>query len=193
MKAIITVTSRYEVEGENIDDIERKSEQLRQNAQNLSPMPNYNFLDAQASISSIDEGGDAVSNDTVPPDIQSLREIGDDINNEVDQFIAQHRNRGATVHYSAYRRDNQTGKLVNNLHETPIQGKAKFVETGDGFFGTGESYESEVVVNPTWKMIALLADDMIQATGDRHHAFLEGIEKKGEEDGVQVYEFIMGS
>ena len=92
------------------------------------------------------------------------------------------------VVYSAY--DYDDDKLpIDNLDQIAIHGRCKLID--DNF---GEvCYVSDAVENPTWLKVAVLANDMIHATGDTHHVFLEGINPRGCEDGVAVYEFSMGS
>lgn len=76
-----------------------------------------------------------------------------------------------------------------------ITGPCRFIRCGDDFFGNGDSYESEVIHNPTWAQVLDIANDMIKATGDCHHVFLEGVERCGADydDGIPLYEFVMGS
>jgi hypothetical protein len=96
------------------------------------------------------------------------------------------------VYYSAYEVVDDVP--VDNLDDVPIKGKIKFVQNHDEFWGKGKHYVSEVVESPTWLDICVLADEMIKATGDFHHHFLEGVgvvEK--EPDGTQICEFFMGS
>jgi len=75
------------------------------------------------------------------------------------------------------------------------KGNVKFVEMGDTFFGDGSNYESDVFYNHTWLDVAVLANEMIIATGDKHHVFLEGVIHTGREQGagIQTVRFCMGS
>ena len=94
-------------------------------------------------------------------------------------------------------------QYYDNIDDVAVTGRVQFRTDFEDFFGStplGErkNYVSEVVEDPTWLDLALLANDMINCTGDNHHVFLEGIEKTGqfftEEEGfVIIYEFIMGS
>ena len=80
------------------------------------------------------------------------------------------------------------------MNEVAIEGKAILVSDYDNFWGEGGNYRSDVVENPTWLDLALLADTAIRTTGDTHHQFFENIREVGEDtDGVSVYRFIMGS
>lgn len=60
------------------------------------------------------------------------------------------------------------------------------------------AFESEVVTNPTWLQVAVIADRMIDQTGDHHHIFLEGVaidRKRTDADdrGIDIYQLYMGS
>lgn len=73
----------------------------------------------------------------------------------------------------------------NPLDAIAVNGKAIFVEN---------SYQSRIVENPTWLEMCLLANEMILATGDNHHIFLEGVVSTSlKVNGVPVYHFSMGS
>ena len=98
------------------------------------------------------------------------------------------------VIYSAYKHD-EDGIPIDNLDEIAVEGNCVFIESGDTFFGDGSRYESDVFYNPTWLDIAVLANEMIIATGDKHHVFFEGINHTGREQGAGINKinFIMGS
>ena len=91
------------------------------------------------------------------------------------------------VVYDAYRYDDEN-LPVDNLDEIAVHGRCKLID----YFGE-VCYVSDVVENPTWLQVAVLANDMIHAAGETDHVFLEGIDPRGWEDGVAVYEFSMGS
>ena len=106
------------------------------------------------------------------------------------------------VYYSAYKTDSD-GNPINNLRDVAVEGKVILTQGHDEFWGDGEPYQSDVIENPTWLDLAILANDMIEMTGDYHHIFLEKVypvrvadlntyEPKVV-DGVQFYEFCMGS
>ncbi len=81
------------------------------------------------------------------------------------------------VRYSAYKMD-IVGVPINNLDNIAIKGKFKFYQKCDPFFSEkGKDYISKLVTNPTWLEVAILANDMIKITGDKHHVFLEGVRK----------------
>ncbi len=42
-------------------------------------------------------------------------------------------------------------------------------------YDTRKGYRSPIMENPTWLEVALLANDMINCTGDNHHVYLEAI------------------
>lgn len=98
------------------------------------------------------------------------------------------------VIYSAYQHD-EDGIPIDNLDEIAVEGNCVFVEMGDTFFGDGSSYESDVLYNPTWLDVAVLANEMIKTTGDMHHVFLEGVIHTGKEQGAgrNIVRFCMGS
>jgi len=116
------------------------------------------------------------------------------------------------VFYSAYKASKKTNLPVNNLNKIAIQGKAiivqeyeefwdRFASTSEDFSGNetvhnaGSQFQSSVLENPTWLDLAVVANKMIQVTHDYHHQFLENVTLLADEkiDGVQVYEFWMGS
>ena len=91
-------------------------------------------------------------------------------------------------------KDEGTDWIVTDERDNiAVHGKCQFKYEIHQFFSEKNAknfvYVSPVVIDPTWIDIAKLADNMIQQTGDKHHIFLEGIEKQ--DDGT--YEFIMGS
>jgi len=81
---------------------------------------------------------------------------------------------------------------TEQLGKVPIKGRVRFVRAYDGW-GNGRDYRSRVYKNPTWLQITTLANDMIVASGDLHHVFLEGVTVVGKSNGVTVCEFVMGS
>jgi len=96
------------------------------------------------------------------------------------------------VFYSAY--DTEEDLPIDNLDEVAIEGKAILVAENDSFWGEGTDYESEVVENPTWLQVAVLANAMIKKIGDYHHIFLEGVHRTKEtKGGVPVFRISMGS
>lgn len=98
------------------------------------------------------------------------------------------------VDYSAYR-DDENDIPIDNLDEISIVGKVRFRMPSDAFYGGGRSrdWESPVLESPTWLDLCVQANDMIRVTRDRHHCFLEGFDVTGQEDGVQIACFSMGS
>lgn len=88
---------------------------------------------------------------------------------------------------------------VDNLAEVAIPGRAVIVATSDEFFGGAKSrdFQSDVLQDPTWLDLYVVGNAQIKATRDRHHSFLEGVERKGstQVDGEEVptYELILGS
>jgi len=124
----------------------------------------------------------------------------DEMNDAVKAALAEDKKH--RVYYSAYTTDSD-GNPINNLNEVVIKGKVILTQSHDEFWGDGESYQSAIIENPTWLELAVLANDMIEMTGDHHHIFLENVypvkvagintyEPKVV-DGVRFYEFCMGS
>ncbi len=121
--------------------------------------------------------------------------------NRVDTYIDANRTVNSEylnrVSYSAWGSEEDEFRI--NLDEVAVEGPVIFVQEHDEFWGPGEDYKSELVENPTWLELCLLANDMINVTGDHHHIFLEGVyqlkDKFGvtEKDWVKVYRFSMGS
>jgi hypothetical protein len=89
---------------------------------------------------------------------------------------------------------------IDNLDAIAVKGHVKFVQKAgdDGNWGAeGANYAGNIHVNPTWLQVCKDCEDMIRATGDLHHIFLEAIhplpDKQQDEEGVQLYTFSMGS
>ena len=86
---------------------------------------------------------------------------------------------------------------VDNLSKVAIKGKVRFVQPYNERFdhsGSGGDYISELLESPTMLEVALLAEDMIRTTGDRHHHCLEALRVAVEqpEEGVKHLNFCMG-
>ena len=98
-----------------------------------------------------------------------------------------------SVIYSAYSTTNED-LPTDNLDDVAVEGRVIFLMDHKPFFGGGEDWQSDVVENPTWLEVAVLADDMIRTTGDYHHVFLEDVEGVGQEkDGLKFARMVMGS
>ncbi len=96
------------------------------------------------------------------------------------------------VNYEAFELD-AAGFPVDNLDKVAVAGRCRLVKTRDPLLGPGRDYASDEVVDPTWLRIFALANDMVGATGDLHHGFLEGVTVLKEENGIRIVEFEMGS
>jgi len=95
------------------------------------------------------------------------------------------------VYYSAYESD-PDGIPIDNLDTIPVLGKVMMVEQGDEF------YRSKILESPTWLDLCVAANDMIIATEDKHHIYLEGVMATPktlflENNEVKILRFIMGS
>ena len=100
------------------------------------------------------------------------------------------------VIYSAYETDDELNIPINNLNDVAVEGKVIFAQSGDDFFGNGKSYTSKVYENPTWLDVAVVANEAIEATGDDHHVFLEGVHRSRAIryiNDICVYFLTMGS
>lgn len=78
-----------------------------------------------------------------------------------------------------------------NLYDVPFDGKVKFAYENTIWNGT--TYESPVLIDPTWYAIMKCANQAIIETQDFHHVFLEVINFWKMEDDVHVYELVYGS
>jgi len=99
------------------------------------------------------------------------------------------------VSYSAYKTSKTTDNPLNNLKQVAVSGKVMVIQEHDEFWGEGKTYQSKVLENPTWLDLAVVANEMIQVTGDYHHIFLEAVapRKTKTPRGVKIYKFVMGS
>ena len=117
------------------------------------------------------------------------------------------------VYYSAYNYQKDNPELpINNLNKVAIRGKVIMTQPYDDFWdgagvryvnfngnvvveSEGKAYESAVLENPTYLELAVLANAMMQVTGDFHHSFFEAVNSTGrvKDDDVKIYEFSMGS
>lgn len=101
------------------------------------------------------------------------------------------------VDYSAYpvrgKGDDEAPR--DNLDRVAARGKVILCRRADDFFGGRGSrgYQSSVLDSPTWLEVCVHAEAGIRATRDRHHVFLEGLDRVRKEGGVTVYEMVMGS
>jgi len=96
------------------------------------------------------------------------------------------------VKHSVFEFDNK-GMLINNIDNIVINDTIKFYTEYKTAKGKTIIYESKYIKNPTWLDIAILANDMIKLTGNKHHIFLEGIVKNKKFLFKKYYNFIMGS
>jgi hypothetical protein len=125
---------------------------------------------------------------------------------KVDEACKAKEHERVDVIYATYEFD-QYDTPIYNLDDVPLKGKVKFIDQDalkeGNFFdfmfdnqedNPYESFESEVMDSPTWLELAVLTNEMIQITNNRHHVYLEDvvvIEVK--DDGVQIAMIQMGS
>lgn len=124
--------------------------------------------------------------------IWSLRHIlgeqlcRDFLNKAVRRVLEKRAGRDLTVIYDV---TDGKGRPVTNLDKVALAGRVRVLDD------IWDTFESEVIENPTWFDLAIEADNMIAATKDDHHIFLEGIEicSTQPEDGVTHIWLDMGS
>jgi hypothetical protein len=102
-------------------------------------------------------------------------------------------NRKCFVVFSAYKFD-EDKVPIDNLDEVPIPGKVKIRRSRDQFLGRKprNDYESEVLENPTWLDLCVIAHALISLTNDRTHCYLETISVVGDDGGVQIAKLGLG-
>ena len=85
----------------------------------------------------------------------------------------------------------------HKLNEIAVQGKCQFVADVDHFWVSEDypqNYLSDVIEDPSWIDVAMMANEMIHTIQDYHHVFLEGIcVDSVDSNGVQIVKFSMGS
>lgn len=116
------------------------------------------------------------------------------ITSRVRKAIKESGQKKVYVCYSAYKLDDND-EPIDNLDEIAFHGKAILTSDADEFFGGEKSknYRSEVIENPTWLQVAVLANAMIRRTRDTHHCFLEGLSVVDKKGDVTILDFLMGS
>lgn len=99
---------------------------------------------------------------------------------------------GCVVQFAAYGSDARD-MPINNLDEVAVAGSVQFVQEHDPFWGSGKDYQSATVHDPTWMDVCILANEMIEVTGDKQHCFLEGFTRLRSEGDIDILELVMGS
>ncbi len=128
------------------------------------------------------------------PDEAAYNAVSDEMDALIEAALVADGQPELHVIYSAYPTlDNDVP--INNLHEVAAKGRVQLVHLKNPYWGGPESksYRSEVLKNPTWLEVCVHANRMIEATGDYHHVFLEGLEYVATENKVKIYHFSMGS
>lgn len=109
-----------------------------------------------------------------------------------DKVIAACRAAGhADVHvlYSCYPCD-EDDVPVDNLDKVAVRGR---VIVGRPSADGDAAYNSPVLLNPTWLQLCVQANASIEATGDYHHVFFEGLDPRKNLNGNKVRRLVMGS
>lgn len=123
--------------------------------------------------------------------IPSQGEI-DRLRDAIRDRVRAHVGPDCLVVYDAFPFDD-AGRPIDNLDDIAVPGRCRFQQKHDPAWGSGRDYRSEVVDDPTWLQVVVLAEAMIRTTGDRAHCFLERVGVVGIRNGVQIVEFEMGS
>ena len=120
-------------------------------------------------------------------------DVYDQMENQIYDAVEEWgKNKWDNVIYSAYKTDSEDNP-INNLQEEAVSGKCKLIGYNDSCWGKGSDYESPILDSPSWLQVAVYCNDMIAVTGDRHHVFLEGLDLIKTENGINYFEFCMGS
>jgi len=116
------------------------------------------------------------------------------IQSRVTQRIHEVVGEDSELIYSAYA--NRKDIPVDNLDKVAIKGQAVIVAVADPQYPwTGKdskNFISEILHNPTWLDLCVVAHQQMRATKDQHHCFLEGVTKLGKYYG-DFYALDMGS
>jgi hypothetical protein len=96
------------------------------------------------------------------------------------------------VSYSVYDKD-ANGLPVNNLDNTAIEGKVIVITRANFFLGKDGEYKSQVKVSPSWRELAIIANEIIIKTGDLHHIYFEGFEVVRKKNEITYIELQFGS
>lgn len=96
------------------------------------------------------------------------------------------------VRFSAYKKDSK-GLPINNLHFIAITGKVVVVQKHNPSWGAGRDFNSGIRTNPTWLDLAVIANELIRVTGDRHHIYLEDFGVVEIKNGIKIVELYLGS
>lgn len=113
--------------------------------------------------------------------------------NKLDQRLLERYGETLKVEYSAYEND-ADDMPIDNLDEVPIEGKVRFMENPNEIGGA--PWVSGIYNSPTWLELVGIAQEKMEATGDTHHCFLEGVNvlrRPDKEGGCIVARLVMGS
>ena len=93
-----------------------------------------------------------------------------------------------------YKNVSYTIDKIEELDEIAVEGKCFVYFKPDNYF-TDKGFVSNILTNPTWRDIMIIANDQIETTKDYHHRFLEGIDevKIINENGLKQIELSLGS
>lgn len=117
----------------------------------------------------------------------------------VRSYLDEHRpDDQIVVLYSVFSRDECK---YHDIQSVAYKGQIRIVMLKHDDWKEGESYrrknsyESDVLENPTWLDLCVVANDMILLTGDTHHRYLESlsVHVRNNDELVAIGEFSMGS
>lgn len=112
----------------------------------------------------------------------SYEQIINSIDNKVNKAIKLLTKEDVSVVYAAYSTD-EWDKPIDNLKDIPIHGKVKFIN---------DEFESQILDSPTWLVIAIIANKMLNKIGDYQNKYLKDVEVIENKNGIFITKFIMG-
>ena len=73
-----------------------------------------------------------------------------------------------------------------------IEGSSILQVESDTFFGNGKSIKLKLE-SPTWEELFVFAKAAMLYVNDKHHCFFEGVEFNRTENGIKIYDLVVGS
>ena len=93
-----------------------------------------------------------------------------------------------------------------DVKDIAISGRCVIVDTYREYWANGrkgDHFRSEVLINPTWEELLVIATRVIEKTADWHHIYLEGVREQTsdlvklsqafEDDPIREYRLMLGS
>lgn len=94
----------------------------------------------------------------------------------------------SVVIYSAYKMEDEDNLPIDNLDDIAFKGTFNVVGDYSEFWdhtNSGHQHKVGPITNPTWLELAVIANDCILASNDRHHIYFEGANKN--ENTLRLY------